>query len=71
MSKTKNVIRDQEVFALLKKAEIDFDSVDLEAIEIYIRERRDPKTNLINLTVMLKHFKVGEETSALLYQIQQ
>jgi len=71
MSKTKNVIRDQEVFALLKKAEIDFDSVDLEAIQIYIRERRDPKTNLINLTVMLKHFKVGEETSALLYQIQQ
>jgi len=71
MSKTKNVVRDQEVFALLKKAEIDFDSVDLEAIQIYIRERRDPKTNLINLTVMLKHFKVGEETSALLYQIQQ
>jgi hypothetical protein len=52
---------------LLKKAEIDFDSADLEAFQIYIREKRDPKTNLINLTILLKHFKVGEETSALLY----
>ena len=69
MSKTKNLIRDQDVFTLLKKADIDFDSLDLETIQTYLREKRDQTTNLVNLTVMLKHFKVGEETSALLYQI--
>ena len=69
MSKTKNLIRDQDIFTLLKKADIDFDSSDLETIQTYLREKRDQTTNLVNLTVMLKHFKVGEETSALLYQI--
>jgi len=32
MSKTKNLIRDQDFFTLLKKADIDFDSSDLETI---------------------------------------
>jgi len=31
-SKTSNLIRDQEVFTVLKKAEVELDSVDLETI---------------------------------------
>ena len=41
LSKTSNQIRDQEVFTVLKRAEVDLDSADLETIQIYIRERRD------------------------------
>jgi hypothetical protein len=32
LSKTSNQIRDQEVFTVLKRAEVDLDSVDLETI---------------------------------------
>ena len=41
LSKISNMIRDQEVFTVLKRAEVDLDSADLETIQIYIRERRD------------------------------
>ena len=63
------MIRDQEVFTILKNCEIMYGAKDLTTIEHYLRHFKSKEQNAINFRAFLDHFRIKRDTSELLNHI--
>ena len=69
MTRGTQLIRDQELFRILKDADIDFGQVDLEMLEEYLEFTRNAENNTISFHDFLVNFDIDPKPSNLLANI--
>ena len=70
MARGSAMLKDQQVFNVLKECEIQYSTKDLEAIEQFLRQFKTRDTNQVNFRSFLDYFRVSRDTSELLNHIQ-